>query len=116
VLHIFRDPSPEVLALNLSILDELARQAREIQCRVVLVDTSRFFNAATHLPQALADFCRARHIAYVPLADDLLAAEASGLEVQFRVDTHFNDLENRIAADALYRSALSIGSDEGAGR
>lgn len=109
VLRIFRDPSKDVLELNLKILEELVKEAASVRCRVVVVDTSRFFNAKTTLPATLKGFCAARDVLYLSLADDLLAAEAKKQKVQLPLDTHFNELGNRITADALLRAAADAG-------
>ncbi len=102
MLKIFRDPGEGVIALNLKILEELVREAEDQRCRVILVDTSQYFYAQTKLPTRLKSFCETRHLGYLPLFQHLLSAEAEGLRVQLPVDTHFNDLGNRITADALF--------------
>jgi hypothetical protein len=109
-LKIFRDPTPDVLALNLRILEELADEANEVGCRMVLVDLSTYFNATSSLPKALKRFCNNRRVGYLPLSEELLAAERRGQRVQLPVDTHFTDLGNRITADTLYTWLESHGA------
>lgn len=103
VLMVFRDPSEPFLALNLKILEELGRQSRAAGCRLVIVDVSRYFSAESALPPRLRRFCDTRGFGYLPLSDDLLAAERKGLTVQLPLDTHFTELGNRIAGDGLYK-------------
>jgi hypothetical protein len=110
MLQIFRDPREATIALNLKILLELAREAEEQGCRVIIVDTSRYFYSKTALPPRLRAFCEEHHLGYLPLFRPLLQAERQGLRVQLPLDTHFNDLGNEIAANALYEWMASNAS------
>ncbi len=42
-------------------------------------------------------------LGYVPLSDDLLAANLGGTSTRWRYDLHFNEAGNRLFADAIYR-------------
>lgn len=103
ILKIFRDPSQEVLALNLKILEKLADASDQERCHMIVLDVSPYFDAGTTLPKSLRRLASTRGLGYIPLGDELLATERRGQKVQLPIDTHFTELGNRIAADVFYK-------------
>ena len=95
-------PSTDVLAVNLRILDELSQQIAARGGRLVIADACSYFGAPSGSSEALQQLSRAREIGYVPLGDRLRAADQNGRATRFPHDGHFNEAGNQIFAEALF--------------
>lgn len=97
------DPEAEagLLAVNMRIIEELARQAAEAGARLILVDASRYFGDDEAVSGALQEVCGTQGLGYVPLYADLLQANRDGIPTRWSHDAHFNEAGNEILAAAL---------------
>jgi lysophospholipase L1-like esterase len=95
-------PSTDVLAVNLRILEELSRQIAARGGRLVIADGCSYFGAPSGSSEALQQLSRAHEIGYVPLGERLRNANQDGRATRFPYDGHFNETGNQVFAEALF--------------
>lgn len=96
--------SEETLAINLKILETLNEEVSKTGARLIVVDASRYFNpTSTTLAARLQEFSAAKNLGYIPLYQDLMAANGRGLITRWQYDGHFNDAGNEMFAEAMRR-------------
>jgi len=89
------------LAVNLRILEELARQVEERGGRMVLADGGSYFGTPSESSEALKRLCNEHEIGYVPLGNRLLEAHRAGRATRWAHDGHFNEAGNQVFAASL---------------
>ena len=89
--------------VNLKIIERLNQSVRKTGGKLIVVDAVRYLGGAKKLSYNLRNFCMEQGLGYVPLSDDLLAANREGTSTRWRYDLHFNEAGNRLFADAMYR-------------
>jgi len=101
----FQPLDRSVADINLKVIDELGRQIRDRGGRLVVVDASRYFRFLKWqaLTPMLKQFCAEHGFGFIPLGDELLTAEKNGTVTRWPYDQHFNEIGNKIFADAMYR-------------
>ena len=95
-------PAPDLLAVNLRILEELARQIRARGGQLVLADACSYFGAPAGTSEALTRLCREHAIGCVPLGDRLREENQSGRVTHWAHDGHFNEAGNQVFAASLF--------------
>jgi len=101
----FQPLDRSVADINLKVIEELGRQIRDRGGRLVVVDASRYFRFLKWqaLTPMLKQFCAEHGFGFIPLGDELLTAEKNGTVTRWPYDQHFNEIGNKIFADAMYR-------------
>jgi len=95
-----RDPR-SLIHLNLTILEELAAQAKARGARLVLADACPYLGGPEGCSHALRTFCTHRDVGYVPLGERLRAANSRGRSTRWRRDGHFNEAGNEVFAESM---------------
>lgn len=90
-----------LLAVNLRILEVLARQVKGRGGRMVLADAGSYFGTPSKTSEALKRLCNEHEIGYVPLGDRLLEANRTGRATRWAHDGHFNEAGNQVFAASL---------------
>ena len=93
------------IAVNLKVIEELGRKANASGARFVVVDASRYFAGLkwSSLSPALKALCAEHGFGWIPLGEELLAAEKNGVQTRWPYDQHFNETGNQMFADAMRR-------------
>lgn len=90
--------------INLRILAELARDARERGAQLIVANASAYFGDPPLVAERLNAFCAAERVTCIPFADDLAALNATGIDTRWPHDGHFNVAGNEALAAALGRA------------
>ena len=90
-----------LLAVNLRILEELARQVEARGGRLVLADGGAYFGGSSGTSEALERLCAEHEIGYVPLGERLSEANRTGRATRWAHDGHFNEAGNQVFAESL---------------
>ncbi len=69
----------------------------------MVLDMSRFLGDREVVPQILKASCDNHGFGYIPVYDDLLRAQVSGVRLRWPHDLHLNEAGNAVLADAVYR-------------
>ena len=92
---------PATIALNLRIIQELGHQIAAAGATFVVADASVYFEDDGTFSRPLAALCAREGFRYLPVSEDLLAANRRGIATHWKYDLHFNEAGNRILAEAL---------------
>ena len=93
---------PEVLKVNLKIIEVLGEQVKNSGAHLIVVDASQYFGDQKSVSNALKKLSTENGFGYIPLYDFLLKANAIGISTRWRYDGHFNEAGNEILANTLY--------------
>jgi hypothetical protein len=103
--------APEVLTVNLKVIETLAEEVKHSGADLVIVDLSPVFGPrGARFGDALRTVCVKVRCGYLPAGEELRAANERGLATRWAYDGHFNETGNAILADAMYRWV--VGRDE----
>jgi hypothetical protein len=94
---------PDVLGVNLKIIEEIKRVAAAGGSELALLDVSEYFGDDPAVSGTLREFCSKAGIAYVPVFRALLSANRNGVRTSWNHDSHFNEAGNEILADTLFQ-------------
>jgi hypothetical protein len=94
---------PDVLDVNLKIIEEIKRVAAAGGSELVLLDVSEYFGDDPAVSGTLREFCSKTGLAYVPVFRALLSANRNGVRTSWNHDSHFNEAGNEILADTLFQ-------------
>ena len=102
---VFNPVDQQAIDVNLRVIEELGRQVKKGGSQLVVVDASRYFRYLKWetLTTTLERFCAENEFGWIPLGDELLKAEKSGISTRWPYDQHFNETGNAMFADAMYR-------------
>ena len=98
------EENKQALALNLKIIEELARSVREKNAELVLVNA--YYNSdvrGNYFLEAVNEFCDRNRLPHISLYQDLAEAREKGLKVEWKYDGHFNETGNRVFSEAMHR-------------
>jgi lysophospholipase L1-like esterase len=102
---------PEVVRVNLRILQELGEAVHRAGAQFAILDISTYWSPrAVRIERRLERLCKSHGIGYVSVSKTLLDANREGRSTRWSHDAHFNVTGNEILADAM---ADWIGSRRG---
>ena len=93
--------NPEVLKVNLKIIEELGKQVKSSGAHLIVIDASQYFGDQESVSNALKKLSAENGFGYIPLYDFLLKANAEGISTTWAHDGHFNEAGNEILANTL---------------
>jgi len=94
--------APDVLELNLKLLETLKGEVDHAGARLILADPSRYFGDDRSVSLALEKFAFDHDAGYVPVYAQLIAARDNGQKTAWKHDGHFTDAGNVIFANSVY--------------
>jgi len=104
---------PELIQINLNVLETLERQIKGTGAQFALVDASSYLNPqATALSEALRKSSAELGWNYIPFSDDLWEANRKGVSPQWKHDGHFNEAGHELFAQAMYRWMVKEGEGD----
>ena len=103
--------------VNLKILEVLNKVIQQNKGKLILVDATLNLVRNGQLPAALLatmfkKFCEVQGISYIPLGENLNAANKNGVQTHWNYNWHFNGAGNEIFAEEMHKTLKTLFENE----